>query len=444
MRDIGGIDKIVLDVSVKKVSKHKLLNMRSDFCKVELSHERDESSKDVFDIYDKIVIYDSKVGRLSIVRDRSNPFSKYAHLELFHTGVNVESGCMRDIWKRFYKAVKRFKSVYGITLNTNPMVYLIELCFTFASNSIIPLPVRKIIVSAFAECEEVDAKHYTATSTKDDKHLVTSGRSESNKVVVYDKTGKAEHLNQIAKKINHLIRAYRLELTIGKKKLKNDKDVRSTLLPNLPADKKIRAIYLSDLKDENIIAYLNMRVAKAIDYYRSNIITTSLNNVRSYLSQSRSMDPLHYSTKFDGLIATYRVEHDSSPIIDDESIIFANLKKIFQDSNVSRSRKSLLFATSASESPRRRMYGWESERIFALMLECFKNGLGVRGKEKIESLKAFIVADGKYDKDDKKNYLTALIGTARKYRHINYADLVLDRITNHWKYDILLSRILIV
>lgn len=430
-----GIDKLVLDVNIRKISKGKLLSRRSDFCTVELKPNRDDSSKDIFNIYDKIVIYDSKIGRLSIVHDRANPFVKFARLELFHTGINVETGCIKDIWQRFYKVVKRFKSFYGITIDCNPMVCLIELCFTFACNSIIPLPVRKYIISAFAESATVDARHYTGTSTKDDLHLITAGRCESNKDVFYDKTGKSEHLNQISKLIEHLIRVYRVEFCIGKDKLKNDKDLRSTLLSNLPNDKKIQHIYLSDFKEENIISYLSMRVAKAIDYYRFNIIKTSLKSVRRTLSEARSMDPIHYNTKYDGLIAKHQAEHDVSPIIDDESIIFANLKNIFTNSNISKNRRVLLFSETSSESPKRRMYGWEVERIFAFMIKCLKNGLGVKEKDRTESPKTYVVANGQYNKNDKNNYLIALFSGTKKYKRICYVDLILDRITNQWNHE---------
>ena len=178
-----------------------------------------------------------------------------------------------------------------------------------------------------------------------------------------------------------------------------------------------------------------MRVAKAIDYYRFNIIKTSLKSVRRTLSEARSMDPIHYNTKYDGLIAKHQAEHDVSPFIDDESIIFANLKNIFTNSNISKNRRVLLFSETSSESPRRRMYGWEVERIFAFMIKCLKNGLGVKEKDRTESPKTYVVANGQYNKNDKNNYLIALFSGTKKYKRICYVDLILDRITNQWNHE---------
>lgn len=414
-----GIDRIVLEVDVETVIDAKLHSKIGTLCTVVANPLRPKQAITVFEKYSKIEIYDPQFGRLKVVIGDPNPYTKYERLELFQSGINVKSGCMDDIWERYNLACAVLENKYGITLGVSPSIHLLELCFTFASDNIIPLPVRKYVCGSFAGSTTVDARAYSATSsTKTDKGIVSSGRCDTKKDVFYDKTAKCEHLNQISKKSKHKIRVYRMEFLIPKSRLIKDEQLCSKLL--------------SELTDNKIVAYLKMRVEKAILYYVTKMVPVSLEAVSTLLKKARKMHEFRYQSIFDGFISLEKDKNDFSKIIDDESIIFADLLQVFSASNVSTRRKSLLFSTSSSKSPRKKMYGYDVERIIALMLTCLKDGLGCKPSNNTSAPKHFVVGDGNYPESDKNTYLYALIRHRKKNKRIIYAELIVDRILNQW------------
>ena len=162
------------------------------------------------------------------------------------------------------------------------------------------------------------------------------------------------------------------------------------------------------------------------------MVPVSLETVATYLSIARKMHEFRYHSVFDGLIAAEKDRNDFSRIIDDESIIFADLSQVFSASNVSTRRKSLLFSTSSSKSPRKKMYGYDVERIISLMHTFLNESLGCKPNNNTSTPKHFVVGDGDYPPNDKDAYLRELVRHRKKNKHIIYAELIVDRILNHW------------
>lgn len=432
-----GIDRVDLDVIIEKVSNEILTSKKTNFCRFKRTDFYNEESDNVWLNYEEICIYDAKFGRLQLKVDGLNPHSRFIKLELFQTDINFKSGCIRDIWDRFDVACNFLHDDYGITLSPIPFINRIELCFTLASNMIIPLLVRKYIIAAFAKTNIVNAKSYRSTSTKNDKHLVTSGKYENQEYVFYDKTAKSEFLNlipKISKAVSKReIRGYRFERNLLKDRLKNDKALRSILFPWLSADEELHTIPLSYLTDENIINYLEFCITEAIDYYCNKMLPVSISKIEEYIATTTKEVIKGYVHRVDRLIAAEQSDTDYSCVVDNESIIYANYPKKFDSSNLAKSRKNFITSDSSSFSPRSHMHGWEVERIFALMLQCLKDGLGTHFKEESDSIKYFVVAKGNYENKD--HYLSELLGKRRRYVHLSYAEEAKNRIYKKWSDD---------
>lgn len=274
-----GIDRIVLKVNVLHVDgellKHAGVNPIGKHIKPDIL----STEYDVYEHYRYIKIPILDFDELTINNEVSKPFQKYCHLELRHGGINFETVDMTGIKLR-YAAACRFLKHMGITLDDSPTLHTCELAFSFASNLLLPVTVRELIVSAFSGGCKINHKTVDgATSTDGDSHYIENGRYKTRKIVLYDKIAKAEGLNQI-KRVWRDKLIYRLELALSQDILEKSNNISTSKL--------------NEVTDDMLKEYFLNRVDQAIDYYCDTICKKSTDVLSKLFEEYHKENPRTY------------------------------------------------------------------------------------------------------------------------------------------------------
>lgn len=430
-----GYDAVVLDIKIKSIDDDILSKLEGPLVKVIRNEYADQTEENIHFRYVYLSVNIPNIGELTLGQGDNYPYSKFTRLRLTHGGVNVETISTGTLIQKFETACDTFKE-FGIFIErAEADFFTCELAFTFACDDILPLHCRDLVLRSFSkEKSSYTRKPYTHTSTPKDTHVLAVERYKNKSTELYDKTAKAEHLNQISNTIKHQIRVYRLEHFLNKEKFKNIFGTNS----------------LFEIKDFDIENFFRSNIANAIEYYIHTMYSDSVADARTKLKELNKLKENNSSSIFvllkDSLFAECDALH-SVIIIDAEVFVFVDLKDIYDKSNIATRRHSAIkkceipslkhtgkafkyMPRDLFKNPLSQMNGWETERILNLMYTTINNGLGCKMGTGEKPPQFFKVSYGNFTY--KLKYLNELINAPKRYIHLDAKEIVRDRILNKW------------
>lgn len=308
-----------------------------------------------------LIIQSREFGRLEIGKIYKKEIGdtvNYCLLQLNHGGLNFETLSISAIRKKLIKVVTEIKQQTGIwIIPTTIRIHQMEISFTFATDAIIHFQTRNLLLRALSNTSQVNKKVYTKCSTPEDHHILSSKKNENLLHVLYDKTAKAEHNNQIESNVSRKYRIYRYEMTLNEEKIKSE--FKTTDLDKLHKDQLYSFVYSvieKGLSNFKIFVQTSVRDTqdklkelfeeKGKDEYIKTFFDTQLNHAMNYLY----------------------------PITFDESIfLFIDASKFIKPKNCARTKRNLIKRSRKNDLKKESyflsiMITWQVLYLFSLML----------------------------------------------------------------------------
>ena len=308
-----------------------------------------------------LIIQSREFGRLEIgkiYKKESGDTVNYCILQLNHGGLNFETLSISAIRKKLTNVITGIKQQTGIwIIPTTIRIHEMEISFTFATDAIIHLQTRNLLLRSLSNTSQVNKKVYTKCSTREDHHILSSKKNENLLHVIYDKTAKAEHNQQIELNASRKYRIYRYEMTLNEQKIKSE--FKTTDLDKLHKDQLYSFVYsvtVKGLSNFKILVQTSVRDTqnklkelfeeKGKDEYIKTFFDTQLNHAMNYLY----------------------------PITLDESIfLFIDASKFIKLKNCARTKRNLIKKSRKNDLKKESyflsiMITWQVLYLFSLML----------------------------------------------------------------------------
>ena len=172
-----------------------------------------------------------------------------------------------------------------------------------------------------------------------------------------------------------------------------------------------------------------------------------MKDVNQKLKDAKEINPNNISEIFKGLLFAELSAIQSISAIDGETFIFVDLNDIYETSNRATRRHTLIekfeippvktsdkkmkfMSLDLFKNPVFQMVGWETERLLNLMYITLDNGLGCKIGTGDNPPQTFKVSYGNFTY--RSDYLNELIAAPKKNVHLDFKEIVRDRIINKW------------
>lgn len=389
----------------------------------------------------KFTISDKRYGELR-VRKSNNTTTTTLSLPNCENEVNIPTVGIAGLHLRLTIAQEFFHREYGVLFYTDvATIKEIEIAFTFATNGIIPLPVRIALAQVLAQDITPELKDPYSRSFDDPEKDYTiiiatlKKRHEHFKVVVYDKTAKYFFSLPSAERKNTYLtpdtpRVYRIELTLS---------------GNYMLKTRLSTATMSELTDNAIIKFIQDTLSDGFTKYceKHTKSIENANNMFHEVLQNTTSKNSNYREDILKQLLNNMQNHLDTGVIDIEAFLLAPLGGI-NSCNVARTKHRLLdYAfvkennTNTGRSFLARLDGWETENIFSLMFNTVEaaqlNGLGsLETTENSivtnidQTAKMYKVKYGQYTTEEKKypDFLEWVIKHSRVIRKLSSTDLL--------------------
>ena len=308
-----------------------------------------------------LIIQSREFGRLEIGKIYKKEIGdtvNYSLLQLNHGGLNFETLSISAIRKKLIKVMTEIKQQTGIwIIPTTIRIHQMEISFTFATDAIIHFQTRNLLLRALSNTSQVNKKVYTKCSTPEDHHILSSKKNENLLHVLYDKTAKAEHNNQIESNVSRKYRIYRYEMTLNEQKIKSE----------------FKSTDLDKLNNDQLYSFVYSVIEKGLCNFKI-IVQTSVRDTQNKLKE------LYEEKGKDGYIKTFfetQLNHAMDylyPITLDESIfLFIDASKFVNPKNCARTKKNLIKESRRNDLKNESyflsiMITWQVLYLFSLML----------------------------------------------------------------------------